>query len=153
MRINITVNGVKRTLDAPPSKRLLDLIRDDLHLKGAKEGCSQGECGACTVILNGRPVTSCLTLVSQIPDNSEILTIESQEPLLLEIKKAFVEKAAAQCGFCTPGMIMSSYALLKKNPKADIDEIKEGISGNLCRCTGYTKIYDAILLAKKRSSK
>ena len=153
MKLNITINGMKRTLDAPPVTRLLDLIRNELHLKGTKEGCSQGECGACTVILNGKPITSCLTLISQIPDNSEILTIESEEYLLVEIKKAFAEKGAAQCGFCTPGMIMSSYALLKSNPRATMDDIKKGISGNLCRCTGYTKIYDAILLAQERSSK
>ena len=145
MIINFTLNGKPTTVDVPADRRLLDFIREDLHLTGTKEGCGEGECGACTVILDGKAVHSCLTLVGQI-EGCELLTIEGleQNGELDAIQKAFIKKSAIQCGFCTSGMVMSAKALLMENPHPTQDEIKKAISGNICRCSGYREIKEAI---------
>jgi len=145
VKINLTVNGEKREVEVKPQTRLLDLLREDLGLTGTKEGCGKGECGACTVIMNNKLVASCLVLAVQA-DQSEILTIEglSCQDELHPIQKAFINKGAVQCGFCIPGMIMSSKQLLDENINPTEAEIKRGLSGNICRCTGYVKIIDAV---------
>ena len=151
LTIELTINNQKRIMDTSPSTRLLDLIRDDLHLTGTKEGCGKGECGACTVIMNGELVASCLILAPQA-DGAVITTIEGvgDDKSLDPVQEAFVETGAVQCGFCIPGMILAAKKLLEENPHPDEEEIKRGISGNLCRCTGYQKIFDAIKLAADR---
>ena len=153
MMIELTINGMKRKVETTHSTRLLDLIRDDLHLTGTKEGCGKGECGACTVIINGELVASCLILSPQA-DGAVITTIEGigDNECLDPIQEAFVETGAVQCGFCTPGMILSAKKLLEENTLPSEEEIKRGISGNLCRCTGYQKIFDAIKLAGEKLS-
>lgn len=151
--ISVNVNGkvYKKTIDS--DMRLIDFLREELKLKGTKESCGEGECGACTVILEGEIVNSCLVLAADV-DNSNITTIEGiSENEMHPIQKAFIDAGAVQCGFCTPGMILSAKALLDKNPYASDAEIAEGISGNLCRCTGYTKIFEAIKLAQKYMNK
>jgi len=153
LMIEITINGKKRKVETTASTRLLDLLRDDLYLTGTKEGCGKGECGACTVIMNGELIASCLILAPQA-DGAVITTIEgigSGEHLDL-IQEAFIETGAVQCGFCTPGMILAAKKLLEENSHPDEEEIKRGISGNLCRCTGYQKIFDAVRLAANRLS-
>lgn len=154
LTIRLIINGQKETIETTPSTRLLDLIRDDLHLTGTKEGCGKGECGACTVIMNGELIASCLVLAPQA-DGAVIITIEGvgDDKCLDPVQKAFIETGAVQCGFCTPGMILAAKKLLEENPYPDEEEIKRGISGNLCRCTGYQKIFDAINLAANRLSK
>jgi len=149
--IKFTVNGKKKEAETTTSTRLLDLIRDDLHLTGTKEGCGKGECGACTVIMNGELTASCLVLAPQA-DGAVITTIEGigNGDRLDLIQEAFIETGAVQCGFCTPGMILAVKKLLEENPHPDEEEIKRGISGNLCRCTGYQKIFDAVKLAADR---
>lgn len=146
-RINLTlnVNGKEVTLKVGPKERLIDTLREQLNLTGTKEGCSIGECGACTVILNGEAVSSCLILTGQI-GGSEVLTIEGLEVAgkLDPLQKAFIDYQAVQCGFCTPGMLMSAKALLMKNPHPGREEIKTTLEGNLCRCTGYEQIIEAI---------
>lgn len=151
--IELTINGMKRKVETTTQTRLLDLIRDDLHLTGTKEGCGKGECGVCTVIMNGELVASCLVLALQA-DGAVITTIEGigNGDRLDLIQEAFIETGAVQCGFCTPGMILAVKKLLEENPHPDEEEIKRGISGNLCRCTGYQKIFDAIKLAANRLS-
>ncbi|MDI3547205.1 MAG: aerobic carbon-monoxide dehydrogenase small subunit [Halanaerobiales bacterium] len=151
MKITITVNGEKREVETTPSTRLLDLLRDDLHLTGTKEGCGKGECGACTVIMNGELVASCLVLSPQA-DGAEITTIEGlgTEEELDPIQEAYIEAGAVQCGFCIPGMVLASKKLLEENPQPDEGEIRRGLSGNICRCTGYQKIIDAVKLAAKK---
>jgi carbon-monoxide dehydrogenase small subunit len=142
--INISVNGEEYYLEVKPNRVLLDVLREDLGLTGTKKGCGLGKCGACTVLLNGRPVHSCLILAPHA-DGKEITTIEGiagEEPHPLQA--AFVEKGAVQCGFCTPGMINAAKALLDTNPDPDEAEIKLAIAGNLCRCTGYNQIVSAI---------
>ena len=148
--MTFTINGEKRTVVADPSMRLLDLIRDVFMLKGTKEGCSEGECGACTVILDGEAVTSCILLAGQA-EGREIITIEGVSPdgELTRLQQAFVDHGAVQCGYCTPGMILSAKALLDRNPHPTDEEIKTAISGNLCRCTGYKKIFEAIKAASE----
>ena len=150
MDIGFALNGEKYKLSVPVNAVLLDVIRDKMHLTGTKEGCGRGECGACTILFNGRSVNACLILAPQA-DGAEIVTIEGTdvERKMLSIQKAFLEEGAIQCGFCTPGMIMSSLYLLNKNPNPSISEIREGISGNLCRCTGYVKIIKAVERASK----
>lgn len=145
MVIELVVNGCNVKMDIDPTKRLLDFLREDLNLTGVKEGCSEGECGACTVIINGDAVASCSVLVGQV-NNDDIITIEGlkKNGELDYIQKAFIEKGAIQCGFCSPGMILSCKALLMKNLNPSEDEIKRAIEGNLCRCTGYTKIIEAV---------
>ncbi|MFX0014359.1 MAG: (2Fe-2S)-binding protein [Promethearchaeota archaeon] len=150
MIIEIFVNGELYKEKTSPDQRLLDFLRDDLGLKGTKKGCDQGECGACTVIMNGKMINSCLVLMVQIPKRSEIETIESKDSLVLSLQDSFMESGAIQCGACTPGMIMASAALLKEKPNADIREIREGLSGVICRCTGYQKIFDAITITQQR---
>jgi xanthine dehydrogenase E subunit len=145
LKLNITVNGISHTLRIAPNLRLLDLLREELHLTGTKEGCGIGECGACTVILDGRAVNSCLILAGQC-EGREITTIEGVTPKdgLSPLQQSFLDNGAVQCGFCTPGMILSAKALLAHNPTPTEPEIREAISGNLCRCTGYTQIVEAI---------
>jgi len=148
INLNINVNNKDFEISIEEDKRLIDLLRDDLKLTGVKEGCSEGECGACSVILDGKLVNSCLIMAFQI-NNSKILTIEGlgQGEDLNYIQKAFIEVGAVQCGYCTPGMILAAKAILDANQNPSRDEIREGISGNLCRCTGYEKIVDAVELA------
>jgi aerobic carbon-monoxide dehydrogenase small subunit len=145
--INITlkINNKNYKVDVKPTDTLLFVLREKLNLTGTKYGCGEGECGACSVIIDGILVNSCLFLAVQT-QNKEILTIEGYEndEIIKKIQEAFIAKGAVQCGYCTPGMIMAAKALLMKNPNPTIDEIREAISGNLCRCTGYTKIVDAI---------
>lgn len=145
MELQLIVNGQRIIKDIDPTKRLLDFLRDDIGLTGVKEGCSEGECGACTVILNNKAVASCSILAGQVYGD-EIITIEglAQNGELDRIQKAFIEKGAIQCGFCSPGMILSCKALLMNNPNPTEDEIKRAIEGNLCRCTGYNKIVEAV---------
>ena len=152
--IELTINGEKIKVETTTSTRLLDLIRDDLHLIGTKEGCGKGECGACTVIMNGELIASCLVLAPQA-DGAVITTIEGigEGENLDPIQEAFIETGAVQCGFCTPGMILAAKKLIEENTHPSEGEIKRGISGNLCRCTGYQKIFDAIKLAANRLSK
>lgn len=153
--LNVTINDRPYQLEVEPNLRLLDLLRDRLNLMGTKEGCGVGECGACTVIMNGEIVNSCLVLAGQV-EGAKITTIEGvhgEGDELHPIQEAFVEKGAVQCGFCTPGMILSAKALLDKKPQPSVSEIKEGISGNLCRCTGYQQIIEAIQLAADKLNK
>ncbi|HAL91908.1 MAG TPA: ferredoxin [Verrucomicrobia bacterium] len=146
------VNGKPVAVRAPAGRRLLDFLREDLGLIGSKEGCGEGECGACTVLIDNEPSVSCIVPVGQLADGTEILTIEGIEKKRAGrlIQEAFVECGAVQCGFCIPGMIVSSYALLCKNPKPSTNAIREGLAGNLCRCTGYAKIIQAVKLAASR---
>jgi carbon-monoxide dehydrogenase small subunit len=145
MKINFTINGRRVTKEVENHQRLLDLIRDDLNLYGTKEGCAIGECGVCTVLFNGEAVNSCMMLAPQA-DGAEILTVEglAKDDDLHPLQTAFLEEGAVQCGFCTPGMLISAYALLLKNPNPTEDEIKDAIAGNLCRCTGYKQIISAV---------
>ena len=146
--IEFVINGKPYELSIPPWKTLLEMIREDLILTGTKEGCGQGECGSCTVIMGGKTVNSCLVPAVEA-DNQEIITIEglADGENLHPIQDAFVEQAGMQCGFCTPGMIISAKSLLDRNPNPSLEEIKEGIAGNFCRCTGYTKIVESISAA------
>lgn len=145
-RINFVLNGEEIEHYVEPNKTLLKMLREDFDLVGAKEGCGAGECGACTILVNKKPINSCLMLALEA-DGNEIITIEglSQGTELDELQVSFIENAALQCGYCTPGMIMSAKALLLENPTPTEDEVKETISGNLCRCTGYKKIIEAIM--------
>ena len=145
IRVTFMVNGKETTLKVGPKERLLDTLREQLKLTGTKEGCSVGECGACTVILDGKAVSSCLILTGQIA-GSEVLTIEGLEVdgNLDPLQQAFIDHHAIQCGFCTPGMLMSAKALLIHNPHPSREEIKTVLEGNLCRCTGYKQIIEAI---------
>lgn len=149
--ITIIVNNKKHTLTIPGSMTLLELLREKLSLTGTKEGCSKGECGACTVIVNGDAVNSCLMLAAQA-DGAEIETIEALEKngRLHPLQEAFINEGAVQCGFCTPGMIMSAKALLDKKSNPTDNEIKTALEGNLCRCTGYAKIISAVKSAAKQ---
>ncbi len=150
LEISFVLNKKQYKLKVPSNITLLDVIREKLKLTGTKEGCGKGECGACTVLFNGRSANSCLILAPQA-DGAEIVTIEGLGDIdhIHPIQKAFVDEGAVQCGFCTPGMVMSSFYLLSKNPNPTDDEIREGLSGNLCRCTGYAKIIKAVEKASK----
>ena len=149
-QVGLTVNGTLYELSVQPWEALLEVIRDKLGLTGTKEGCGLGECGACTVIMDGKTVNSCLVLAAEA-DGKQITTIEglTDGDKLHPIQEAFIEYGGLQCGFCTPGMIMSAKALLDENPSPSEEEIRRGIAGNLCRCTGYTKIIEAITSAAK----
>ena len=151
LQIELTVNDKKIKVNTTPSTRLLDLLRDDLRLTGTKEGCGKGECGACTVIMNGELVASCLILAPQA-NGAVITTIEGigNSKHLNPIQEAFIEAGAVQCGFCTPGLILATKKLLEENACPSNEEIKRGISGNLCRCTGYQKIFDAVKLSSHK---
>ena len=145
LKIEFTINSKKRSLIVKPNDLLINIIRNDLFLTGSKYGCGIGECGACTVLLNGEPVLSCLTLAATV-DGKEITTIEglAKGNELHPMQIAFLKNAAVQCGFCTPSMILTAMALLKENPNPTEDEIKDYIRGNICRCTGYIQIVKAI---------
>lgn len=144
--ISLNINDIIYNLEIEGSERLIDILRDKLRLTGTKEGCGEGECGACSVIIDGNLVNSCLVLAFQV-EHKKIITIEGVKEDY--IKQAFVDVGAVQCGFCTPGMVLSGKTILDKNPEPTKEEIRKGISGNLCRCTGYNKIIDAIYLASK----
>ena len=145
INLRINVNGNDHELQVEDSMRLLDILRDELSLTGTKEGCAVGECGACTIIMNGEAVNSCLILATQA-NNATIETVENleQDDILSKLQNAFVEEGAIQCGYCTPGMLMSAKALLDKTPHPTEDQIKEALEGNLCRCTGYVPILNAV---------
>jgi aerobic-type carbon monoxide dehydrogenase small subunit (CoxS/CutS family) len=141
VKLKLRVNGSKHTVDVPPMRRLLDTLREELGLTGTKEGCGEGECGACTVLVDGEAVNSCLVATCQA-EGTEVRTVEGLAgERLHRLQRAFLECGAAQCGICTPGMLMAALALPRK---ATRQQIREGLAGNLCRCTGYIKIYDAV---------
>ena len=150
MRLNFFVNGQAVSLDTDPQRRLLDILREDLGLTGTKEGCSEGECGACTVLVDNEAVHSCLTLAAQLTGR-HVETIEGLEQSgeLDILQRCFVEEIAVQCGFCTPGMIMSAKSLLLKNPNPSPEEIRTALSGNICRCSGYVQIVNAVSRAAR----
>jgi carbon-monoxide dehydrogenase small subunit len=145
VRIELRVNGGVRALECYPMARLLDVLREEVGLTGTKEGCGEGECGACAVIVDGELVNSCLVPVLQAA-GSNVLTIEglAKDGRLHPIQEAFAQAGGTQCGICTPGMILASYQLLERYPRPTDEQIREGLAGNLCRCTGYQKIFDAV---------
>ena len=148
MKIEFVVNGKTQRMDVPGGKRLLDVLREDLHLTGAKEGCGEGECGACTVLMDGEAVHSCMVLAGQLTGHT-VTTIEGLEEdgRLGVLQSAFVEQGAVQCGYCTPGMIMSAAGLLNRTPDPTEEEIRVALSGNICRCSGYVQIVAAVKAA------
>lgn len=151
--VNFTVNGERYALDVPPYYTLLRLLRDRLVLTGVKNGCSAGECGACTVLLNGAPVNSCLVLAPEI-DGCDIVTVEglAHDSQLDPVQETMIELGGTQCGFCTPGILIAARALLDRNPAPSEEEIRLSLVGNLCRCTGYTRIVAAVQEAAHRAS-
>lgn len=153
VRIEFMVNGKETVLDIPPQATVLSVLRDYLGLKGTKEGCGIGECGACTVVIDGDAVNACLMLGAQL-DGTEVTTVEGLETPegLHPIQKAFVKAHAVQCGFCTPGLLMSTYALLAANPTPTREEVVKAIAGNLCRCTGYHQIFSSVEAAAENTS-
>ena len=153
MSFRFTVNGAAAEVEAMGSRRLLDVLREDLGLTGTKEGCGEGECGACSVLLDGAVVDACLVPVSQA-DGTDVRTVEglAKDGALDVLQQAFLETGGAQCGICTPGMLMAGHAFLDSGTDPTDENIREAIAGNLCRCTGYTKIIDAIALAAQRRS-
>lgn len=153
VEIVLRVNGINYEVAVEPQRTLVEVLRDTLGLTGTKKSCSEGECGACTVLMDGKPATSCLILALDA-QGKEITTIEglSEGEKLHPIQEAFLKHAAIQCGFCTPGMVMSAKAFLDENPKPTATEVRKAISGNLCRCTGYQQIVDSILAASKMMS-
>ena len=148
MLISFSVNGQPRTLQVYPIERLLDVLREQLHLTGTKEGCGEGECGACSVFINGKMVNSCLVPVAQV-EGAEIKTIEgiATDNQLNAVQQAFIECGGAQCGICTPGMVMAAVDLLGRNANPTDADIRNGLAGNLCRCTGYMKIFESVVRA------
>jgi len=153
-KIRFTINGEVKEMEVQPNKTLLKILREDLDLIGAKEGCGAGECGACTVLVDNEPVNSCLMLAVEA-DGKEILTIEglSDGINLDPIQESFLKHNAIQCGYCTPGMVMSTKALLNRNPHPTEEDVKEALAGNLCRCTGYQRIINAVLDVAKKGGK
>src|ERR1700678_562580 len=160
-KIQLLINGESRPLEAPPMKRLLDVLREDLHLTGAKEGCGEGERGSCSVLMNGELVNSCLAPILQAED-ATTTTSEGLAPLfpvpcsllpaLRPIQRCFLERGGAQCGICPPGMILATHHLLAKYPQPTLAQIQEGLAGNLCRCTGYMRIFDAVQQAAESTT-
>jgi carbon-monoxide dehydrogenase small subunit len=148
MQIEFKVNGEPRQLDVFPMARLLDVLREQLQLTGTKEGCGEGECGACTIVLDGRIVNSCLVPAAQV-NGAEITTIEgvAHNDELHAVQQAFIQHGGAQCGICTPGMVLAAVDLLKRNPQPTEADIRNGLAGNLCRCTGYMKIFESVVRA------
>jgi carbon-monoxide dehydrogenase small subunit len=151
-RITLTVNGETELVDVPSNMTLLQMLRDKLVLTGAKNGCAAGECGACTVLMNGEPVNSCMVLAVEC-DGAEIITVEglAHDGQLDPVQEAIIEQGGVQCGFCTPGILISSRALLDRNPDPSDYEIRDALVGNLCRCTGYLRIIDAVKEAAARA--
>lgn len=151
VKISLNLNYEDVTIEIDPNKRLLDMLREDFKLTSVKEGCSEGECGACTVIVDGKAVTSCIVLAPQV-DGCSVITLEglSKGGELDKLQQSFIDAGAVQCGFCTPGMILSAKALLMKNPNPAKEEIKKAMSGNICRCTGYKKIIEAVEIARDK---
>ena len=148
---NCVVNGESKRLQAHPMARLLDVLREQLHLTGTKEGCGEGECGACSVFINGKIVNSCLVPVAQV-QGAEIKTIEgvASDNQLHAVQQAFIDCGGAQCGICTPGMVLAAVDLLERNPNPNAAEIRTGLAGNLCRCTGYMKIFESVVRAVQK---
>jgi len=149
IEINFTINEKQQTLHAYPLERLLDVIREQLHLTGTKEGCGEGECGACTVFINGEIVNSCLVPVARV-EGADIKTIEGIALVadqLHAVQQAFIECGGAQCGICTPGMVMAAVDLLDRKPNPSEEDVRTGLAGNLCRCTGYMKIFESVVRA------
>ncbi|HWN10621.1 MAG TPA: (2Fe-2S)-binding protein [Pyrinomonadaceae bacterium] len=153
MKVTCTVNGEQRTLQAFPMARLLDVLREQLHLTGTKEGCGEGECGACSVVIDGAIVNSCLVPVAQV-DGASIKTIEgvANGEQLHAVQQAFIDCGGAQCGICTPGMVIAAVDLLERNPNPSETEIRTGLAGNLCRCTGYMKIFESVVRACQKQA-
>ena len=151
MKVSFVLNGEEIRIETPADSRVVDILREDLHLTGTKEGCGTGECGACTILVDGESRLSCLMVAAQL-EGRKVTTIEglAEGERLHPVQQAFVDLGAVQCGFCTPGMILTAVDLLQKNPDPTRLEIREGISGNLCRCTGYQKIVDAVEAASLR---
>jgi carbon-monoxide dehydrogenase small subunit len=149
--ISFRLNGEPKTVKCTPASTLLEVLRDQLQVTGPKEDCAKGECGACTVLMNGQPVCSCLVLISQV-QGADIVTSEGlvKDGRLNPVQEAFLEEGAVQCGHCIPGLIVSATALLMRNPNPTVDDIRTGLSGNLCRCTGYTKVIAAVQKAATR---
>jgi len=149
--LSFSVNGMRRTVRVHPMERLLDTLRQQLGLTGAKEGCGEGECGSCSVLMDGELVNSCLVPILQAKD-ADIVTIEGlvADEKLNDIQEAFLQYGGAQCGICTPGMILAASHLLRKKPEPTMEDIREGLSGNLCRCTGYMQIFEAVAEAARR---
>jgi len=153
VKVHLKVNGLAYETEVEPRRTLLELIREDLELTGTKEGCGLGECGTCTVLVDGKPIKSCITLAVQA-NGREVTTIEGLEKpdgTLHPLQQAFIDYGAIQCGFCTPGMLLSAKALLEENPRPKEVEVRQAIAGNLCRCTGYQKIVEAILSVASKS--
>jgi carbon-monoxide dehydrogenase small subunit len=152
-QVHITINGQAATHEVEPRARLLDFLRDELDLTGTKEGCGNGECGACTVLVDGTPVCSCLYLAVQA-DGKRVTTVEglAEGDELHPLQKAFLDHGAVQCGYCTPGLLLSAKACLDRNPHAGESDVRLAIAGNICRCTGYTKVIEAILSVAQPSS-
>ena len=152
MKIGFSINGEMRSVEAHPMERLLDVLREQLHLTGTKEGCGEGECGACTVLIDGRIVNSCLVPVAQV-EGASIKTIDgvASGEQLHAVQQAFIDCGGAQCGICTPGMVMAAVDLLERSPNPTEADIRNGLAGNLCRCTGYMKIFDSVVYACRKS--
>ncbi len=155
IEIQFNLNGENVKTEVLPGMTVLEMIRRNFKLTAAKEGCGKGECGACSVLFNGLPINSCLKLAATLTEKDSIITVEglANDELMQRIQKAYVEEGAVQCGFCIPGMTISSYYLLKKNPQPTMTEIKHSLAGNICRCTGYRKIEAAIVKAAERGNK
>ena len=149
--MRFALNGKTVSLDVVGTRRLLDVLREDLGATGTKEGCGEGECGACSVLIDGEVVDSCLVAVGQV-EGRDVVTVEGlalQDGKLSRLQQAFIEHGAAQCGICTPGMLLAAHVLLEQSRRLTADDVREGLAGNLCRCTGYTKIIDAVLSCTK----